>query len=209
MSRMNEAETSRIYDLWAKFYDATFGRLVHKRQMRAVEELRPEPGQRILDIGIGTGMTLNSHRDDVTIVGMDLSNGMLAQAAKKAREANLDHVYLVQADAMWPPFAEGSFDHVIITHTVSVVSDPPALMAWARRLVKPGGRIVVLNHFQSTMPLMAWLESVFNPIFVKLGWRSDLSLEECLHGTGLEVRYQYKMSLLDVWQIVVLRAAVG
>lgn len=207
MNQMNEAETTRIYDFWAWSYDATFGRLVHTRQCRAVEELRLRPGQRILDLGIGTGMTLQQYRDDVTIVGVDLSAGMLAKAAKKAKEHDLRHCQLVQADAMRPPFAERSFDHVIMTHTVSVVSDPAALMAWARRLVKPGGRIVILNHFQSTLRPMAWLESAMNPLFVKLGWRSNLSLEECLTGTGLEVLYQYKLSLVDVWQIVVLAVA--
>lgn len=202
--RMTEEVTSPLYDLWSKFYDQTFGRLVHKRQIKAIEQLRHQPGDTVLDIGVGTGMTLKHYPRDITIVGMDLSAGMLAKAARKVKAEGFEHCMLVQGDAMSPPFAENSFDHVILTHVVTVVSDPVKLMAWAERIVKPGGRIIILNHFLSTNPFVAWFERTFNPIFVKIGWRSDLSLEECLKGCQLEVQYNFKMAQLDLWQIVVL-----
>lgn len=202
--KMSEPETGRCYDLWAGIYDRTFGALVHNRQLRALEQLRPSPGDRVLDIGVGTGMTLPHYRNDITVVGMDLSGGMLGKARDKVRRERLDHCQLVQADAMRPPFADASFDHIMISHTISVVSDPARLIAWAKRLLKPGGRIVVLNHFQSTQPLLGRIEHVLNPLCVKIGWRSDLSLEECLRGSDLHVQYRFKMSLFDFWQIVVL-----
>lgn len=203
-ARMAEPTTGRCYDLWSRFYDHTFGRLVHQRQLRALEQLRPKPGDRVLDIGVGTGMTLRHYPHGVRVVGLDLSWGMLSKAADKVREDGLSHCRLVQADAMYPPFADASFDHVMVSHTISVVSDPGKLLAWARRLVKPGGRIVVLNHFQSANPVVAWFEKVFNPLCVKIGWRSDLSLEECLQGADLHVQYRFKMAMFDFWQIVVL-----
>lgn len=202
--RMTEEATSPLYDLWSKFYDYTFGALVRNRQTRALQQLRPAPGERVLDIGVGTGMTLKHYRKDITVVGMDLSAGMLAKARKKIKRDGLDHCVLVQGDAMAPPFADHSFDHVMITHVVTVVSDPQKLMRWAQRMVKPGGRVVVLNHFLSTSPFIAWWEKILNPIFVKIGWHSDLSLEDCLRGTDLTVRYNFKMSHFDLWQIVVL-----
>ena len=204
MQKMDEPTTSRCYDIWAGFYDRTFGALVHKRQVRAIQELRPEPGSRILDLGVGTGMTLEHYPDNVTVVGMDLSWGMLAKAQAKCDRLGLDHCQLVQGDAMAPPFAERSFDHIIVTHTVSVVSDPPRLMRWCQQLIKPGGRIIVLNHFRSDNPVIGGIEKAINPVCVKIGWRSDLSLADCLEGVDLAVRYQFKLSTVDVWRIVVL-----
>jgi phosphatidylethanolamine/phosphatidyl-N-methylethanolamine N-methyltransferase len=204
MAKMHEATTSRVYDAWARCYDATFGRLVHKRQVRAIQQLGAEPGQWVLDLGIGTGITLDEYPVGVRVVGMDLSAGMLAKANVKARGLAEPRPSLVQADAMHPPFAEASFDHVLITHTVSVVSDPPRLMRWAAALVKPGGRVVVLNHFRSDWPPLGWAERTLNPLCTRLGWRSDLSLDDCLGGAPLRLVHQFQCSRPDVWRIAVL-----
>jgi len=209
--RMREHVTGRLYDLWAKFYDYTFGALVRRRQRTALRQLRTRAGDRVLDLGVGTGITLQHYPRNVRVVGMDLSAGMLEKAADKVRKRGLNHCQLVQCDAMRPPFADHSFDHVMITHVISVVSDPTKLLYWARRMVKPGGRIVILNHFMSSHVLIAWFERVLNPMFVKIGWRSDLSLEECLQGDAadLHVQYRFKLSWIDFWQIVVLADRPG
>ena len=195
---------SRTYDLWSKVYDATFGRLLVGGHKRAVQHLHLLGGQRILDVGVGTGIMLPYYPPDVTVVGVDLSGGMLARAAERCRVLGLLNGMLVRADAMRPPFSEGAFDHVIISHTISVVSDPGAVLRWASRLVRPGGYVLVLNHFRSDNPVIAWFETVFNPLFVRLGWRSDLSLEEVLASSNLRLEYRFKRRLLDLWQIVVL-----
>lgn len=204
MSTMQTSWTSRVYDLWAYIYDHSFGALVHKRHLRAMQHLRSKPGDVVLDLGVGTGMTLPEYPPLVTVIGADLSSGMLAKAMGKKRELGLDQVALVQADAMFPPLAEQAFDQVMIAHTISVVSEPAKLLQWAQRLVKPGGRIVLLNHFHSHNPVIAWGERVLNPLFLKIGWKSDLALEDCLVGTSLHVHYLFKTSWLDIWQIAVL-----
>ncbi len=204
--RMTEQVTGSIYDLWAKFYDYSFGSLVRQRQRAAVQQLRLHPGDRVLDLGVGTGMTFEHYPKNVSVVGIDLSSGMLHKAARKIDKQQLNHCTLVQGDAMRPPFADHSFDHVMITHVISVVSDPQKLLHWAQRLVKPGGRIVVLNHFLAGNLMVATIERALNPLFVRIGWRSDLSMAECLRGQdlSLQVQYRFKLSAIDLWQIVVL-----
>lgn len=202
--RMKEPTTRRMYDLWSIFYDYTFGALVRARQLRAIQQLHLKPGDRVLDLGVGTGITLRHYPRNVTVVGCDLSEGMLDKAADKCRELGLNHCHLICGDAMHPPFEEQSFDHIMITHVISVVSDPARLVDRASRLLKPNGRIVLLNHFQSSYRVVAWFERVFNPLFIKIGWRSDLSLDECLRGVDVHVEYRFKMGLIDLWQIVVL-----
>ncbi|MCC6680245.1 MAG: methyltransferase domain-containing protein [Phycisphaeraceae bacterium] len=203
---MTEQVTGQVYDLWARFYDYSFGSLVRRRQRAAVQQLRLQPGDRVLDLGVGTGMTFAHYPKNVSVVGIDLSAGMLHKAAQKINKHHFDHCTLVQGDAMRPPFADHSFDHVMITHVISVVSDPRKLMYWAQRLVKPGGRIVVLNHFLAGNPLVAMIERALNPLFVHIGWRSDLSMDECLRGQdlNLHVQYRFKLAAIDLWQIVVL-----
>ena len=202
--KMQEASTEGLYDLWAKFYDRTFGALVHRRQTRAIEELRVRPGDRVLDLGVGTGLSLMKYPREAAVVGVDLSGGMLARAKEKLDQQGFDNVSLVQGDAMQTPFADDAFDCVMVSHVISVVSDPNRLLAEAKRVVKPEGRIVVLNHFQSHQPVVSYAERVLNPVFVKIGWRSDLTLHECLRGLGLHVLYHFKLSWIDFWQIVVI-----
>ena len=201
---MHEETTGPMYNIWARFYDRTFGACVIERQRRAVEQLHLKPGDQILDLGVGTGMTIKYFPQDVDIIGMDLSEGMLEKAKRKCEKNDWQHVKLVQGDAMRPPFKDAGFDHALICHTISVVSDPARLLRWVAKLVKPGGQIVLLNHFRSTNRVMGWFERVTNPFWIKVGWRSDVALEEVLQNANLRMTYQFKPSVLDLWQIVVL-----
>jgi len=201
---MREETTGPLYNMWSRFYDQTFGAFVIERQRRAVEQIPTRPGDKILDLGVGTGMTIKYFPRNVRIFGVDLSEGMLAKAQRKCRANDYNHVSLVQGNAMRPPFAENSFDHALICHTISVVSDPSCLLRWVSKLVKPGGHIVMLNHFRSTQPVMGWLERVTNPFWVKVGWRSDVALEDALRNANLHVSYQFKVGIVDLWQIVVM-----
>jgi len=201
---MTEAKTPRLYDAWAVVYDYTFGLIAERCKRFAMRELDLKPGHRVLEVGIGTGMALRHYPDEVDIVGLDISEGMLREAESKVRRLHLDNCQLVLGDALHPPFENESFDHVVLCHTISVVSDPAALMRRVEKLVKPGGHVTVINHFHSTQPVIAWFEKTFNPIFVKIGWKSDLSLQSVLDSSNLTVERNTKPSRFSVWRIVTL-----
>lgn len=203
---MQQEKLTKTYDgWWSKFYDSFFTPLVASRQRRAIGQMKLKPGDRILDVGIGTGMTLMWYPRDVYVVGVDISIGMLEKAQQRKVENNLSNCHLIHADAMLPPFAQGSFDHALITHTVSVVPDPKKLMDWTKHVVKPGGRIVLSNHFRSTHPVFGRIErNVINPLCSAINWTHVMELEDLMKCADLELEYRCKTTALDFWQIVVM-----
>jgi phosphatidylethanolamine/phosphatidyl-N-methylethanolamine N-methyltransferase len=201
---MQESSTKKIYDVHSMFYDATFGRLVKRRIERAINHMNISETDRVLDLGIGTGVSLNFYPNRGRIVGIDLSAGMLRECRKKIRERGLDHASVFQANALELPFADNTFDHVFISHVISVVSDPYRLVQEAQRVAKASARIVIVNHFQSTNRFIALIEKWLCPLCTKLGWRSDLALQDLVRRTGVEVDYRYKLESIDLWETVVL-----
>ncbi|HEX2973341.1 MAG TPA: methyltransferase domain-containing protein [Tepidisphaeraceae bacterium] len=201
---MQEATTKGIYDIQSFFYDATFGRLVVRRIARAISHMNIRENDRVLDLGIGTGNSLKYYPRQGHVYGIDLSSGMLREARKKIEEQGMKHVTLLQADALHLPFADNSFDHVFISHVISVVSDPYKLIQEAQRVAKPDARIVILNHFQSTNRFIALVEKWLCPLCTRMGWRSDLPLQDLIRRTGVQVDYRFKLESIDLWETVVI-----
>lgn len=199
---MQEASTRSIYNVWAHFYDHTMGRGVQRRQQLAIDRMNIQPGEKILDVGIGTGLSLDLYPHHCRVTGIDISEGMLGKAAKRIEQYGYKFADLAVADALHLPFADGAFDHVFVTHVITVVSDPVRLIEEMRRVCKVGGKIVIVNHFLSGNRFAAALEKLLRPICEKIGWRSDLSLEYLIEKTGLQVDYRYKLDSVDVWETV-------
>ena len=199
---MQERTTRIIYNIWSHFYDALLTKLVQRRQEQAIARMELGPGEWLLDIGIGTGLSLAFYPRDVNVVGLDISEGMLARARERIDETNLSLARLTLADAMTLPFEDDSFDHILVSHVITVVSDPVKLVDEIRRVGKPGCRIVVINHFQSGNSMVALFEKWLCPLCQKIGWRSDLSLEDLMVKTGLGVDFRYKLDSVDLWETV-------
>ncbi len=134
---MQESSTKRIYDFHSRFYDATFGRLVKRRIARAISHMDIHDTDRVLDLGIGTGVSLNYYPNRGRIVGVDLSDGMLRECRRKIEERQLEQAVVFQANALQLPFEDSAFDHVFISHVISVVSDPYQLVREAQRVGSP------------------------------------------------------------------------
>jgi phosphatidylethanolamine/phosphatidyl-N-methylethanolamine N-methyltransferase len=204
---MQESTTRGIYDFQSVFYDVTFGRLVRRRIARAISHMKIAPGERVLDMGIGTGASLDFYPRHSQIVGIDLSGGMLRECRKRMHHrgpAAFGSVQLFQANVLELPFADNSFDHIFISHVISVVSDPYRLIREAQRVAKPDSRIFIVNHFQSTNRFIAMVEQFLCPLCTMLGWRSDLPLQDLIRRTGVEVDFRYKLESIDLWETVVI-----
>jgi len=201
---MQESSTRSIYDFHAMFYDVTFGKLVRRRIARGISHMAINPGDQVLDLGIGTGASLDFYPSHARIVGIDLSGGMLRECRKKLQQKRLAPAQLFQANALELPFRDNAFDHVFISHVISVVSDPCRLLTEAQRVSKPDARIVIVNHFQSTNRFIAMVEKFLCPLCTMLGWRSDLPLDDLIRRTGVEVDYRFKLESIDLWETVVI-----
>ena len=201
---MQETSTRKIYDIHSLFYDATFGRLVRRRVERAIHHMNISNKDLVLDLGIGTGQSLLFYPPSGRIIGIDLSAGMLREARKKIREREMERTTVFQANALELPFADNTFDTVFLSHVISVVSDPATVVREAQRVAKPGARIVMLNHFQSPNRFIALFEQWLSPLCSKLGWRSDLALQDLIRRTGLEIDYRFKLESIDLWETVVI-----
>lgn len=199
---MREEKTRLIYDFQSYFYDQLASRTLARRQRRAIKRMDIKPGQRVLDIGIGTGLSLDAYPRHCRVVGLDLSQRMLAKARKKVKAMNLQNVDLICADAMFCNFAPQSFDYILLSHVISVVSDPVRLIRLVYQLGKPGCRLVIINHFRSANRLMGLFEKLICPLCMNLGWRSDLSLQQLIRSTDLRIDYRYKIETLDLWETV-------
>jgi phosphatidylethanolamine/phosphatidyl-N-methylethanolamine N-methyltransferase len=195
----------KIYAAYSYVYDVIFKRFFFPRIEYAIKSMDISPGDRVLDVGVGTGLSLSLFPRHCEVVGIDLSGEMLKKARKKVKTNGMDNVELIEMDAMNVDFKDDSFDKVFISHVVSVVPDPYRVMGEVRRVCKNGGQVVVVNHFKSRNKLMGGLERMFNPISKRIGWRSDLSIDEFIGKSGLHVYKRDRLRRLDLWEIVFAR----
>jgi len=202
---MQEHITRRIYNIQSHFYDSIASRGIRRRQRSAIDRMDIQSGQWVLDLGIGTGLSLKLYPSHCNVVGIDLSEGMLSRARQRIRTDRTDNAHLVLGDAMFMPFARDAFDMILVSHVITVVSDPMRLLEHICRIGKPGCQIVIINHFQSGYRPLAWLEDLLSPLFAKLGWRSDINLHELLQQANMDLDFRYKLTNFDFWEIVFLK----
>lgn len=195
---------SLIYGELSHLYDVTFGRVFYDRIVRVVQGLSIPPGAEVLELGVGTGLTLDAYPTHCRVTGVDLAEDMLAKARQRVTERGWTHVTLRQGDAMNLDFPDASFDYVMAFHVVSVVPDPRRMLAEMRRICRPAGTITVINHFRSTVPWVARLQRAVDPVFRRMGW-TTLELEDLLAGGGVAVDRVWKTSKRSLFTIIEAR----
>ena len=199
---MEMTEIKRIYAYYSRVYDFIFKRWFFPRQQYAIQALNIRLGQRVLDLGVGTGFSLPLYPQHARVIGVDLSSKMLREARKKVLRERLSHVDLMEMDAAHLAFPDNTFDCVIVAFVISVVPDPLQVLAEIKRVSKPEGQIVIINHFQSQNKLMAQLEKWVSPLCAKIGWRSDLALDYLVQHADLRIDRKYSLNKLDLWKVV-------
>ncbi len=202
---MPEPHESRVYSDFAHFYDRLWGRVFVDREHAVIESLNLRPGQRVLEVGVGTGISLDAYPPYVHVVGIDPSLDMLEHAKTKARENQLKNVELFQGDALDIKLPDASFDVVCAFHVITVVPDPVRMMNEMFRVCKSGGRIVIINHFRSENPVIGFFVGIANPITKHLGWTTQLRYRDVIDGVPLKVERREKTSRSSLHTIIVLR----
>lgn len=168
----------------------------------AIELLSIRPDERVLDVGAGTGLSLPLFPNWCDVVAVDISEKMLAQAAKKVKKFGLSNVSLLKQDACQMSFPDDSFDCVSVAYVASVVPNPNKLVQEIKRVCRPGGRIVFLNHFKSQNPILARLEELSNGLWNKMGWNSNLDLWTLMEENQLSVQQVDRVNLFGYWKSV-------
>jgi phosphatidylethanolamine/phosphatidyl-N-methylethanolamine N-methyltransferase len=200
-----EAHESKLYSELAPLYDKIFGKIFYSRLERVIEALDIEPGAKVLEVGAGTGTSFPAYPSHCEVTGIDLAPDMLERAQRKIRENGWTHLRVLEMNALELEFPDNTFDYVMAFHVVTVVPDPVRMIAEAQRVCKPGGTIVIVNHFTTDVPLLGSLTEALDPITRWLGWRTDLKLKPFIETTSLTVEKVYKLSKASLYTVVLGR----
>lgn len=199
---MTVESVEKVYNTYSRFYNFLFNRVLSGGRERAPALLNCYPGAKLLEVGVGTGLTISELPRDIKITGIDLSLGMLREAEKQIQKRGWDHVDLKRMDATSMDFADNCFDRVLAAYFVSVVPDPVNVLLEMKRVCRPGGIILVLNHFLHEAPVIETLETALAPAFYKVGFRTDLRLGPLFDEAGLEIDRIVNIDFLGHWKAV-------
>ena len=195
------------YRRYAGVYDAVFGPVLQPGRRAVVEALGCRPGDRVLEVGVGTGLSLPLYPAGVKLTGIDVSREMLDKARRRVAKRGLGDVEaLIEMDAERMDFPDASFDKVVAMYVVSVVERPARLLEELHRVCRPHGEIFLVNHVRSDNPVIGALEKALARFSDKLGFRPDFELRELLDGSH-ELSQVSRINFF--WKVMRLRNGVA
>jgi phosphatidylethanolamine/phosphatidyl-N-methylethanolamine N-methyltransferase len=178
-------DTNIAYKIYAPVYDRVFAPSFAEGHTRMVEALDAQPGERVLEVGVGTGISLRHYVAGVRVDALDFSAAMLKKARKRIDKGEVTaEVTLHQMDAHKLEFNDDTFDHAVVAHAIAVVAEPEVVLREMMRVTQPGGKLVVVNHYKDD-PGKLW--RAWNPVRRKLGLGQHFDLPELLQACGLEI----------------------
>lgn len=180
-SALDAQAVKEAYRRWARVYDAVFGGISAFGRKRAVAAANGLPGERVLEVGVGTGLALPFYREDKRITGIDLSEDMLERARMRVLEKGLTNIDdLIEMDAEATQFEDNSFDVAVAMFVASVVPNPDRLLMELKRVVRPDGHILFVNHFLASGGVRQTIEHTMARASRALGWHPDFAIESLL-----------------------------
>ena len=194
------------YQRYAAIYDWVFGAIFHPGRKQAIDLLECQSGDRILEVAVGTGLSLPLYPESCKVVGIDLSEAMLKKAQQKVKSRDLEQVeslHVMNAETM--DFPDDSFDSVAAMYVASVVQDRQKLMSEIFRVCKPGGRIVLLNHFSHPNSYLSAAENILEPLSKYLGFYPNVELQAFCEETGFQPDQEIPVNLFNYWTILFAR----
>lgn len=199
---MDDASILKAYKRYARNYDRIFGKIFEHGRQQLVERMGCKPGERILEVGIGTGLSLRFYPKYVSVTGIDVSPDMLRVARKHLNGHYSCGRSLFLMDAQRMSFADNSFDKVAAMYVASVVPRPNVMMDEIKRVCKPGGDVFVLNHFSNHKLLPRVIETAMLPFKNVLGFSPRFSIETFLHNMPLQLVDTCPVNLFGYWTLI-------
>lgn len=194
------------YRRYARHYDAVFGPIFDPGRKTAVEKMNVRPGERILEVGVGTGISLPYYPPQASVVGIDLSPDMLARAEDRIVAEGLDNVSVQVMDAEHMRFSDGYFDKVVAMYVATVVANPSKLIAEMKRVCSPGGDLYILNHFSNSNRAINTVEKLLSPFAKVLGFRPSFPMGAFIRDCTLDVVEVEPTNLFGYWTLIHAKA---
>lgn len=205
---LSAEDVARVYKKHARYYDKTFARVIRQPLRTVVREVNNEISGHLLDVGIGTGMSLPLYKPDLQITGIDISAEMLHRARRRIGKHRLKNVAaLLEMDRSAMTFPDNHFDAVLATFVLSVAPDPAQMLAEMQRVCKPGGRIYVFNHFhaEGDRPILKTLERRLAFASRNLGWHPDIQKNALkIEQHGLRPLSERRLGMLGLFTFIKL-----
>jgi phosphatidylethanolamine/phosphatidyl-N-methylethanolamine N-methyltransferase len=200
---------SKLYYGLSRSYEKIFARFFGPRIQAALQSLDIPDGARVLEVGVGTGLSLSAYPNRTEVIAVDLSPAMLAQAQEEIDRHDWSHITLKEMDAQNLEFPDEQFDYVAAFHVVTVVPDHERLIREMTRVCKPGGTVVIINHFRSHRWWIARFVDLLDPITRHFGWRTTMSVADLMDVVPLEIQRRYKTAGRSLFTVIIAKKKTG
>jgi phosphatidylethanolamine/phosphatidyl-N-methylethanolamine N-methyltransferase len=202
---MDIEAVKKAYRRYSPFYNYLFGRVFHEGRRLAVGIVNKNaaPHDKVLEVGVGTGLSLPFYRTDLEVTGVDISDEMLDKARQLCEKQNLFQVkQLLAMDVEALQFADHAFNHVVAMYVASVVPNLDKFIAEITRVCKPNGNIIIVNHFSSQNPILSLVEKKLSIAHKWFGFHANFPIEPLLNHPKLILHSQCKVNVLGYWRLL-------